>query len=66
MPVLRSTGVRVWTLVVITQAWGLFPAQVAVEYNLTEAQVQDALACSSSCVWSAGSANNWGFRYISS
>ncbi len=43
-PVLRGTGVRVQTVVVATQAWGLSPAQIAAEYDLTEAQVQDALA----------------------
>jgi uncharacterized protein (DUF433 family) len=43
-PVLRSTGIRVQTIVVATQAWGLSPAQVAAEYDLTEAQVKNALA----------------------
>jgi uncharacterized protein (DUF433 family) len=43
-PMLRGTGVRVQTVVVATQAWGLSPAQIAAEYDLTEAQVKDALA----------------------
>jgi len=43
-PMLRGTGVRVQTVVVATQAWELSPAQIAAEYDLTEAQVQDALA----------------------
>jgi uncharacterized protein (DUF433 family) len=43
-PMLRGTGVRVQTVVVATQAWRLSPAQIAAEYDLTEAQVQDALA----------------------
>jgi uncharacterized protein (DUF433 family) len=43
-PVLRSTGIRVQTLVVATQAWELSPAQIAAEYGLTQAQVKDALS----------------------
>ena len=43
-PVLRGTGVRGQTVVVATQAWGLSPTQVADEYDLSEAQVKDALA----------------------
>ena len=41
---LRGTGVRVQTVVVAIQSWGLSPAQVADEYDLSEAQVKDALA----------------------
>ena len=43
-PVLRGTGVRVQTLVVAAREWRLSPAQIAAEYDLTEAQVKDALA----------------------
>jgi uncharacterized protein (DUF433 family) len=43
-PVLRGTRVRVQTLVVAAREWGLSPAQIATEYDLTEAQVKDALA----------------------
>jgi uncharacterized protein (DUF433 family) len=43
-PVLRSTGVRVQTVVVAAYEWGLSPAQIADEYDLSEPQVQDALA----------------------
>ena len=43
-PVLRGTGIRVQTLVVATQTWGLTPARVAAEYDLTPMQVQEALA----------------------
>lgn len=43
-PVLRGTGIRVQTIVIATQAWGLSPAQVAAEYDLTEAQVKNVLA----------------------
>lgn len=44
VPVLRGTGIRVQTLVVATQTWGLTPAQVATEYDLPLTQVQEALA----------------------
>lgn len=44
VPVLRGTGIRVQTVVVAAQAWGLSPSQIAAEYDLTEAQVKDALA----------------------
>lgn len=43
-PVLRGTGVRVQTLVVAAREWGLSPAQIAAEYEVTETQVKDALA----------------------
>jgi uncharacterized protein (DUF433 family) len=43
-PVLRGTGVRVQTLVVAAREWGLSPAQIAAEYEVTQAQVKDALA----------------------
>jgi len=42
--VLRGTGLRVQTVVVAAQAWGLTPTAIATEYDLTVAQVQDALA----------------------
>src|SRR5712691_3195815 len=44
VPLLRGRGIRVQTLVVATQTWGLTPAQVAAEYDLTRLQVQEALA----------------------
>jgi uncharacterized protein (DUF433 family) len=44
VPVLRGTGIRVQALVVAVRQWGLAPAQVAAEYGLTEAQVDDVLA----------------------
>jgi len=43
-PVLRGTGLRVQTIVVAAQHWKLTPAQIATEYDLTEAQVSEALA----------------------
>jgi len=42
--VVRGTGLRVQTLVVAAQTWGLPPAQIAAEYDLPVAQVQEALA----------------------
>jgi uncharacterized protein (DUF433 family) len=44
VPVLRGTGIRVQTVVVAAQQWALSPAQISAEYDLTEAQVNDALA----------------------
>jgi len=42
-PVLRGAGIRVQTIVVAAQQWDMTPAQIATEYDLTEAQVNDAL-----------------------
>lgn len=42
--VVRGTGIRVQTLVVAAQAWALPPAQIAAEYDLPVAQVEEALA----------------------
>ena len=44
VPVLRGTGIRVQTVVVAAHQWGLTPAQIATEYGLAKAQVDDALA----------------------
>ncbi|MBU0493575.1 MAG: DUF433 domain-containing protein [Chloroflexi bacterium] len=43
VPVLRGAGVRVQTVVVAHQHWGLAPAQIAAEYDLPLTQVQEAL-----------------------
>ncbi len=43
VPVLRGTGIRVQTLVVALQHWGLDQAEIAAEYGLTQAQVEEAL-----------------------
>ncbi len=43
-PVVRGTGVRVATLVIAAQSWGLSAQELAQEYDLSLAQVQDALA----------------------
>jgi uncharacterized protein (DUF433 family) len=42
--VLRGTGLRVQTVVIASQAWGFTPPQVAAEYDIPVAQVQEALA----------------------
>ncbi len=42
-PVLRGTGIRVQTIVVAAQQWGLTVKQIAAEYDLTESQVEEAL-----------------------
>ncbi len=44
MPILRGTGIRVQTVVGAVRQWGMTPAQIAAEYGLTEAQVNEALA----------------------
>ena len=43
-PVVRGTGLHVQTLVIAARTWGLTPAQLAVEYELPFAQVEEALA----------------------
>lgn len=43
-PILRQTGLRVQTVVIASQHWGLSPNQIAAEYGITEAQVNNALA----------------------
>jgi uncharacterized protein (DUF433 family) len=43
-PVIRGTGIRVQTIAIAVQQWELTPARVAAEYDLTLAQVNDALA----------------------
>lgn len=43
-PVLRGIGVRVRTVVVAADRWGMSPAQIAAEYDLTEMQVKEAMA----------------------
>jgi uncharacterized protein (DUF433 family) len=43
-PVLRGTRLRVQTVVIAAEKWGLSPNQIATEYDLSEAQVNDVLA----------------------
>jgi uncharacterized protein (DUF433 family) len=44
--VVRGAGLRVQTLVVAAHTWGLTPAQLAAEYDLPVAQIEEALAFS--------------------
>ncbi|MGK7898449.1 MAG: DUF433 domain-containing protein, partial [Xenococcus sp. (in: cyanobacteria)] len=41
--IISGTGIRVQTIVIASNQWGLSPNQLAEEYGLTEAQVSDAL-----------------------
>jgi len=41
--VVRGTGLRVQTLVVAARTWSLTPVQLAVEYDLPLAQIEEAL-----------------------
>lgn len=43
-PILRGAGIRVQSIVVATQEWGLSAEQVAAEYDLSQTQVREALA----------------------
>ncbi len=43
-PVMRGTGIRVQTIVVAVERWQITPEQVAIEYAMTVAQVEEALA----------------------
>ena len=41
--VLRGTGIRVQTIVTMREVWGRSPAEIAVEYALSERQIREAL-----------------------
>lgn len=43
-PVLRETGIRVQTIAVAAEKWDWRPRRIADEYDLTLAQVEEALA----------------------
>jgi len=43
-PVVRGTGIRVQAIVIATHQWGLSIEQLAEEYGLSAAQIQEALA----------------------
>lgn len=43
-PVLRGTGIRVQTVVVAARQWELTAEEIAAEYDVTESQVEEALA----------------------
>ncbi|BAU08522.1 DUF433 domain-containing protein [Fischerella thermalis CCMEE 5198] len=44
VPILLGTGLRVQSVAIASQQWGLSVSQIAAEYNLSEAQVNEALA----------------------
>ena len=43
-PVVRGTGIRVQTVAVAAERWQMTPVQIAAEYGLTVAQVEETLA----------------------
>jgi len=43
-PVLRGTGVRVQTIVGAVRYWELSPEEIASDYDLSKAQVKEAMA----------------------
>jgi uncharacterized protein (DUF433 family) len=44
LPVWHGTRLRVQTVVVAAQKWGFWLNQIAIEYDLSEAQVNDVFA----------------------
>ena len=44
VPVLRGTRLRVQTVVIAAHKWGFSPNQIAAEYDVSEAQVNDVFA----------------------
>ena len=44
VPVVAGTGIRVQTIAIAAHQWGLSKEQLAEEYNLSAAQIDDALA----------------------
>ena len=44
MPVLRGTGIRVQTIAIAHEQWGMSAADIAAEYGLSTAQIEAALA----------------------
>ncbi len=43
-PVIRGTGVRVQTVAIAHQQWGMSAEEIAAEYGLSKRQIEDALA----------------------
>ncbi len=43
-PILRGTGLRVQTVIIAAQQWGLSITEIAAEYDLSETQVKEARA----------------------
>ena len=42
--VLRGTGIRVQTIVIASQNWGMSPEEIAENYELSPRQIEEALA----------------------
>ena len=43
-PVLRGTGIRVQTIAIAANIWGMSPAEIANEYDIPETQIKEAQA----------------------
>jgi uncharacterized protein (DUF433 family) len=43
IPIIKGTGIRVQTIAIAAQKWGMSPSQIANEYDLTEAQINEVL-----------------------
>ena len=44
VPVLRGTRLRVQTIVIAAMKWALSPKEIATDYDISEAQVNEVLA----------------------
>jgi len=44
VPVLRGTGLRVQTVAIANDIWGMAPGEIAEEFGLTQHQIEEALA----------------------
>ena len=44
VPIIKGTGIRVQTVVIASQKWGMSLSQISDEYELNEAQVREALS----------------------
>ena len=43
-PILRGTGIRVQTIVIAANTWGMSTAQISSEYDIPETQIKEAQA----------------------
>ncbi|BAY13254.1 DUF433 domain-containing protein [Calothrix sp. NIES-2098] len=44
VPIVKGTGIRVQTVAIASQKWGMNTSQIKNEYDLTETQVREALS----------------------
>jgi uncharacterized protein (DUF433 family) len=44
MPVIRGTGIRIHAVAVAHEQWGMSPAEIAEQYDLSVKQIEEALA----------------------